>query len=376
MDYPQRSLSHVHPDAEQSLAEIESRSSCLDHSSDYEVHVQPLSDTEADEEASDDEDNDMLQYAIMLSLQNDNESEPMTCLTNGLNSDINTSNDLFEHDFDSFSHQNIDTMQVSRLTSLPLELKELICSHVFCGEKIVIKPAKDPKPKLLITWGPHLSILLLSKEFNAIAAQYLGYGEVILDLRQLRVRNITTRANPGSHVDLDNLLSAAVSLRSVCSKIMIRQGQLINCNDIETLLPALTHVELFDYKACREALRERGLSSGRIFEYAMPMITREQASLQLSELQQSLPLSICADLIYVCDTLICIPRHEPKDNDIEHAARSGINNAAKLMKNAFQSSHRPMRIEKSEGEEEEAKQNSRYRTAKQVSLLEKSYLPR
>lgn len=342
-----------------------------------------LSGYEYDIELSSDDEDELLHYAIMLSLQDNSEAESSKASTNNWHSknDISSSEALLANSLSGKfsktpSYEDSIITQSSRLLSLPQELKEMICSYVFLGEDIVVKPGKDAKPKFFITWGKHLSALLVCREINAIAKRYLNSGEVILDLRQFR--RTPKGSEHGSTFTLEDFLSGANSLRWACSRLMIRQGQTVFCDNFELLLPSVKHVELYDYKSCREILRESGYYSGRIFEYAVPRMVRPRAAGQLRDLQDSLEPVVCADVIYVCDTLVCIPKHDPGHTYTEHGSCKDVHTATTDEKGA---EGKGLKVDNAaierehEKREDRCNKSSRYKTAKLVSLNSSTFFP-
>lgn len=324
---------------------------------------------EGDEFPSDDDD-DLLQQAIMLSLQQDFGDDHTSDAVNFQVWENPPSYELVTRASTSSSNVDATTMQPSRLANLPLELKEAICSYVFVGEIIVFRPEDDEKPRLVMVWGPHLSILLLCREFNAIAMRYLDSSEVVLDLRQSRIRNKHTGTRSSVYM-LDDLLQNLPGLRSILTRLLIKQGQHFQCDDLATFLPALTNVELYDYKSCREIIRSEGIQSGAMFEYVVPMKTRSKATAQLRDFQHSLPPSICADLIYVCDTLICIPKYNDEHTSSDPASPKPAKPVKEKWKYSFLQGSKAVKEEsslKEEKRQEVAKQSTQFKTAKMVRL--------
>lgn len=190
------------------------------------------------------------------------------------------------------------------LLSLPQEILEAIFDFLFHGEAITVQ-AKGVLSlfvvKWVVLWTDSLSVLLACRRLHAIAKRCIVSADVSLDLR------FQSDFGPPS---LDELLSELPRLRTACTTLVLCQNQDISSLRLD-LLPKLTSVELHDYKICRDHLRWCAHNLGHNFEHLVPFIMHQVARDQLLDLQNKLPPHVFADLVYICDVIVCLDSFGP-----------------------------------------------------------------
>lgn len=289
-------------------------------------HYNPADFAFDTETTSDDEEEDeLLRYAIMLSLEDSQASLPSDHIDSGA---LELRMDLDQIPIDQSDNtagSRIVPVAESKLTSsfsllsLPLEIKEQICSLVFAGEEISVSLRRGTHQKFLLDWHEYSTILLVCREINNITMRLIRHTPTTIDLRQYR--RATLDANSGTISSLADLLSQNPALTSVCDKLILSQGQYIPSDELQHLIPTLTQVELYNYTSCRRIVREDLSFSGRIFEYAVPRMMMNEAASLLKVLEESLPSYVCANLVFICDTLMCIPEHDDRSTPSTNTAK-------------------------------------------------------